>query len=57
MYPLLTKDDKIMKYIRTKDRIYELMFPNEEQQMSFDHKTIEPAYYTAKSVQYGLIKA
>lgn len=38
-----------MKYIRTKDGIYELMFPNEEQQMSFDHKTIEPAYYTTKN--------
>lgn len=38
-----------MKYIITKDGIYELMFPNEEQQMSFDHKTIEPAYYTTKN--------
>lgn len=36
-----------MKYIRTKDRIYKLMFPNKEHKMSFDHKTIEPAYYSA----------
>lgn len=34
-----------MNYIRTKDGIYELMFP-EESKMSFDHKTIEPAYYS-----------
>lgn len=37
------------KYIRTKDGIFELMFPNEEHQMSFDYKTIEPAYYTVKN--------
>lgn len=37
---------KIMRYIRTKNRIYELMFPHTEQQMSFDHQTIEPAYYS-----------
>lgn len=36
-----------MKYIRTKDGIYEQMFPDcETQRISFDHKTIEPAYYT-----------
>lgn len=36
-----------MKYIRTKDGIYELM-PNIEQdyEVSFDNKTLEPAYYT-----------
>ena len=36
-----------MKYIRAKDGIYELM-PNIEQhhKVSFDGKTIEPAYYT-----------
>lgn len=36
-----------MKYIRTKDGIYELM-PNIEQdyEVSFDSKTLEPAYYT-----------
>lgn len=36
-----------MKYIRTKDDIYELM-PNIEQdyEISFDNKTLEPAYYT-----------
>ena len=36
-----------MKYIRAKDGIYELM-PNIEQdcEVSFDNKTIEPAYYT-----------
>ena len=35
-----------MKYIRTKDGIYELM-PNIEQEykVSFDGKTLEPAYY------------
>lgn len=37
-----------MKYIRTKDGIFERKFPNKEQQISFDHKTIEPAYYTVK---------
>ena len=37
-----------MKYIRTKDGIYERMFPDVEQRISFDHKTIEPAYYTTK---------
>lgn len=36
-----------MKLIRTKDGIYERMFPDcETQRISFDHKTIEPAYYT-----------
>ena len=35
-----------MKYIRTKDGIYARMFPDVEQQISFDHKTIEPAYYS-----------
>ncbi len=35
------------KYIVTKDRIYERMFPDcETQRISFDHKTIEPAYFT-----------
>ena len=36
-----------MKIIRTKDGIYELM-PNIEQkyEVSFDGKTLEPAYYT-----------
>lgn len=39
-----------MKYIRTKDGIYERMFPDcETQRISFDHKTIEPAYYTTKN--------
>lgn len=37
-----------MKYVRTKDGIYERMFPDVEQRISFDHKTIEPAYYTTK---------
>lgn len=37
-----------MKYIRTKDGVFERMFPNEEQRISFDHKTIEPAYFTTK---------
>ena len=37
-----------MKYIRTKESIYELMFPNTEHRTSFDHKTIEPAYFTTK---------
>ena len=37
-----------MKYIRTKDGIYERMFPDcKTQRISFDHKTIEPAYFTA----------
>lgn len=36
-----------MKYIRTKDGIFERMFPDcETQRISFDHKTIEPAYFT-----------
>ena len=36
-----------MKYIRTKNEIFERMFPDcETQRISFDHKTIEPAYYT-----------
>ena len=38
-----------MKYIRTKYGIFERMFPNDEQRISFDHKTIEPAYYTTKN--------
>lgn len=37
-----------MKYVRTKDGIYERMFPDDEQQISFDHKTIEPAYFTTQ---------
>ena len=37
-----------MKYIRTKDGIFERKFPNMEHQISFDHKTFEPAYYTVK---------
>ena len=37
------------KYIRTKDGVYERMFPNDEHRISFDHKTIEPAYYTIKN--------
>ena len=37
-----------MKYIRTKESVYELMFPNTEHRISFDHKTIECAYYTTK---------
>ena len=37
-----------MKYIRTKDGIFERKFPNMEHQISFDHKTIEPAYCTVK---------
>ena len=36
-----------MKYIRTKDGIYKRMFPDyEKHRISFDHKTIEPAYFT-----------
>ncbi len=38
-----------MKYIRTKEGIYERMFPDEEHLISFDHKTIELAYYTTKN--------
>lgn len=36
-----------MRYVKTNDGIYELM-PNIEQdyEMSFDHKTLEPAYYS-----------
>ena len=37
-----------MKYIRTKESVYELLFPNTEHRISFDHKTIECAYYTTK---------
>lgn len=39
-----------MKYIRTKDGIYELM-PKIEQdyEVSFDNKTLELAYYTTKN--------
>lgn len=36
------------KYIRTKDGVYERMFPDTEHRISFDHKTIEPTYYTTK---------
>lgn len=37
----------MIKYVRTKDGIYELM-PNisQDYEMSFDGETLEPAYYT-----------
>lgn len=37
-----------MKYVRAKEGVYELMFPNTEYRISFSNKTIEPAYFTTK---------
>lgn len=40
------------RYVKTNTGIYELKSPNTEHQISFDHKTIEPAYM---SVDYRWI--